>query len=227
MNQLSVSQIRRIDAIAIEEFGMLGLVLMENAGRGAADKILTHVPQGGSVVILCGPGNNGGDGLVIARHLHFAGCRVHVWMIGDAERMSPDAAANYAILKKTRVPCHVVAMSASAFPPAMIENLRDADAIVDAMLGTGAQGAPRGAMGQAIASANQGPGVRFAIDIPSGMDADTGVCHEPTFRAHHTLTFVASKIGFASANASMNAGIVTVLSIGVPPEVLERAEVLD
>ncbi len=238
---MSVAESRRIDSIAIEEYGMSGLVLMENAGRGAADVLRTMVPSDALVVILCGPGNNGGDGFVIARHLHAAGYRLAVWLLADPKRLSHDASVNHAILAKTQAAsrCLFETRSAAALQAAtddastvwlehplfdsLVDDLNQAQVIVDAMLGSGSVGAPRQPMGLAIELANRSIGHRVAIDIPSGFDADTGHCFDRVFRADRTLTFVASKIGFASPNARQAVGDVTVLPIGVPPEVVTLA----
>lgn len=220
----SLERIRAVDRIAIEDFAMPSTILMENAGRGAADWIIAQVPSIVRTSVLCGVGNNGGDGLVIARHLHAACIGVTVWMIGEPSRMTPDTAINYSILSKTSVPCRWIAIDANDDAlGSMPQDIAQADIILDALLGTGASGSPRGAMATAIRVANESPARRFAIDIPSGLDVGTGSPNKPTFRAEATLTFVASKIGFESPNALPYVGRVIVLPIGVPPEVIDRA----
>ena len=220
----SLERIRAVDRIAIADFAMPSTILMENAGRGAADWIIAHVPAHVRAAILCGVGNNGGDGLVIARHLHAAHIGVVVWMIGEPSRMTSDTATNYAILSKTSVPCRWIAMDSNDDElGSMIQDVTQADIILDALLGTGASGSPRGSIATAIRVANESPARRFAIDIPSGLDGGSGLPNTPTFRAEATLTFVASKIGFESPNALPYVGRVIVLPIGVPPEVIDRA----
>jgi NAD(P)H-hydrate epimerase len=240
---MTVDQLRRVDTIATRDFGMHSLVLMENAGRGAADHIARTAVGGAVIVILCGTGNNGGDGLVIARHLHGAQRQVRVWLIGSPDKLSEDAAANYRILERTSVPCTWLSgqpefsfdrevntpeddLSVASKDPIGLPSfdaLRSADVIVDAMLGTGARGEPRGWMAQLIAIANRCRAVRFAIDIPTGLDADLGRQGANVFRADETLTFVAPKLGFTQPAAIPVVGKLTVLPIGVPPEVLARA----
>lgn len=220
----SLERIRSVDRIAMERFGMPSLILMENAGRGAADWLIEKMAISDPVVILCGTGNNGGDGLVIARHLHAAQVPLCVWLVGDPARMTPDTATNFAILSKTRVSYEWIAIDTE--DAAMVRLRREiggAGMVIDALLGTGARGSPRGAMANAIEASNATSAQRVAIDIPSGLDGRTGLPGPPTFRAHTTLTFVASKIGFESANASPYIGRVVVLPIGVPPEVIESA----
>lgn len=227
---MSLEQIRAVDRIAMEAFGMPSTILMENAGRGAADWIIAHVAAHLRVVVLCGVGNNGGDGLVIARHLHAAGIGVVVWIIGEPSRMTADTASNYTILSKTRVPCRWFP-AGRCFPGdssdeetgLLTKDIAQADILIDALMGTGASGSPRGAMASAIRAANESSSRRFAIDIPSGLDGRTGLPNTPTFRAEATLTFVASKTGFESPSANPYVGRVIVLPIGVPPEVIDRA----
>jgi NAD(P)H-hydrate epimerase len=257
---MTVDQLRSVDAIATRDFGMHSLVLMENAGRGAADHIARFAASGAVIVILCGTGNNGGDGLVIARHLHGAQFQVRVWMIGSPDKLSEDAAANYRILERTSVPCTWLTgqpefsfdSDVNILENVILENvtednlpvaskdligmhpiemqardaLESADVIVDAMLGTGARGEPRGWMAHLITIANRCRALRFAIDIPTGLDADLGQHGANVFRADETLTFVAPKLGFAQPAAIPVVGKLTVLPIGVPPEVLARAMAL-
>lgn len=220
----SLERIRSVDRIAMERFEMSSLILMENAGRGAADWIVEEMASWAPVLILCGTGNNGGDGLVIARHLHAARIPLRVWLVGDPARMTPDTATNFAILSKTRIRYAWLALDAEDSATVPLRNeIGDAGMIIDALLGTGASGSPRGAMADAIEASNTSNAQRIAIDIPSGLDGRTGFPGTPTFQAHTTLTFVASKIGFESTNALPTIGRVVVLPIGVPPEVIEAA----
>lgn len=234
MTPLSVARLRRIDTIAIEEFGISSLVLMENAGRGAADRVADIAPRQGKIVILCGTGNNGGDGLVIARHLHAGNYPVSVWMIGAREKLTPDAKTNYGILTKTSVPLRWIAEEKTALSmdidttdamqtqSELEASLHSASVIVDAMLGTGVRGEPRGRMAQAIRIANSASAIRVAIDIPTGLDADTGTMATTTWLADHTLTLVAPKLCFTHTQVQRCLGAITVLPIGIPPEVLAR-----
>jgi NAD(P)H-hydrate epimerase len=228
--QLTLEQIRRVDKIAIDQFGISGLVLMENAGRGAADVIADHSPSQGRCVVFCGTGNNGGDGMVIARHLHSKGIRVTVLIAGSRSgrgKLSHDCRINLEILEKTRVPivwCSDVAEAnaGSELLPLHIRNeILQADSLVDALLGTGAKGAPRDSAAELIRTAKASSARRFAIDIPSGLDTETGLPAEPTFHADVTLTFVAEKPCFRMPTARAFLGKVVVLPIGIPPEVIE------
>jgi NAD(P)H-hydrate epimerase len=219
MRPLSRTEVREIDRRAIEEYGMSGLVLMENAGRGCVD-VLCEVGCHGPVVTVCGKGNNAGDGFVIARHLDLRGVPVKVVLIGAPEDLRGDAAANFSILSRCGVP--IIDLS-KRFDPAMFAGeLSGAEWIVDALLGTGATGAPRPPMDETIRQMNAAKAKRLAVDLPSGLDCDSGEPAEPTFRADHTCTFVAAKIGFTNPKAVSFLGQLHAVHIGVPRRVIDR-----
>jgi NAD(P)H-hydrate epimerase len=216
-NALSVQQIRELDILAIEHVGIPGVVLMENAGRGCAQFIYATLiaPEASHVLILCGPGNNGGDGFVIARHLRNAGVSVDVALAAAPEKSAGDAGINLAILRRMGLPL------LHAFEDDGLEAVRQAasraDVIVDALLGTGSSGAPRKAMAKMIEYANTAPRARrIAIDIPSGLDAETGAVHEPCFRAAATITMLAPKLGFSTPAGREVLGRVIAVDIGTP-----------
>ena len=218
---LTCEQIREVDVLAIEHVGIPGLVLMENAGRGVANFIydLLVNPRRERVLILCGPGNNGGDGFVVARHLRNAGVQVTVALAVPREKTKGDAAVNLRIYQKTGEPL------IDAFEPDGLEKTRReaerADVIVDGLLGTGSKGAPRGTIAELIKLANAAPRARrVAIDIPSGLDGDSGEAAEPCFRANATLTFVAAKVGCTKPPADPFVGRLIVVDIGVPRELI-------
>jgi NAD(P)H-hydrate epimerase len=210
MRALSREQVRAVDRRAIDVYGMSGLVLMENAGRGCVD-VLQSLGCGGPVAVVCGKGNNAGDGFVIARHLSIRGIAVKVLLTAPAAELRGDAAANFAIILKCGLP--ILDFSES--------ELSGADWIVDALLGTGSTGAPRPPMDVAIRAMNASPARKLAVDLPSGLDCDTGVPADPTFRADHTCTFVATKLGFANPLAAPYLGQVHILDIGTPPRIAE------
>ena len=183
---------------------------MENAGRGCTD-ILCQIGVTGPVVICCGKGNNAGDGFVIARHLDLRGHRVKVLLWSDHELLSGDAAINYKILSKTKVPIVFLGDDHRK----LVDELIGADWIIDALLGTGAKGAPRPPLDRVIHHLNEFAGRKLAVDIPSGLDCDSGEPARSTFRAHHTCTFVAQKTGFLQEQARPYLGQVHVLDIGI------------
>jgi NAD(P)H-hydrate epimerase len=214
---LTREQVRAVDRRAIDEYGMSGLVLMENAGRGCVD-VLARIGIAGLVVVCCGKGNNAGDGFVIARHLDLREYAARVLLCGDPNELTGDAAANYRILAKSDVPIRVLGAG-----EALARELSGADWIVDALLGTGAKGEPRPPLDEVIAALNAAPARRLAVDLPSGLDCDTGDAARFTFQADHTCTFVAEKRGFLSPDAKRYLGQVHVLDIGAPRKLIEEA----
>jgi len=228
MNQpLTRDQVRCVDRIAIEEFHVPGIVLMENAGRNAAPIIRrqyfaqtgsaggdSEAPRPNRVVVFCGSGNNGGDGLVIARHLF--NCSVPV-VIAPTRPDGPttrDAATNFAICR---------AMNIEQADPASVA-LQSRDVVVDALLGTGFSGSVRKPLAAVIKRINAAPlaGV-VAIDVPSGLDCDTGKASGACIRADLTITFVATKVGFATESAKPRLGTIHICDIGAPRQALQRA----
>jgi NAD(P)H-hydrate epimerase len=223
---LTRAQSRAVDEIAIGEFGMLGLVLMENAGRNCAEFLQSVISERANlsdwpIVICCGKGNNGGDGLVIARHLANAGLSPLVLLWANPHELTGDAAANYAILEKMK--SKIVCISDDAWDATLAAVPRGKAILIDALLGTGAKGEPREPFAQAIAWINTHAGLVFAIDLPSGLDADTGCASRNTIKADYTLTFVTQKTGFRSEGAEAYLGDVQVIDIGVPRVVMEMA----
>jgi len=194
---------------------MTGLVLMENAGRGAAEWIAQHAAEG-PLGILAGKGNNAGDGFVIARHLQLLGRQPTLLQISDPEELSGDAAANWNIAQQSHIPCEVGTPTR--------ERLQEFAVLVDALLGTGVTGAPRAPLDDVIRQANACRAQRIAVDIPSGLDCDSGEPADPCFQADVTLSFVASKRGFTNENAAPFVGRVIPLSIGVPLELLQAVD---
>lgn len=215
---LTRAQVREVDRRAIEDYGLPGLVLMENAGRNAAD-LLRELGIHGPVVICCGKGNNAGDGFVVARHLENHGFDVRVLLTSPSHSFTGDTATNFAILQRAGTPL--------VEPPADIvtawrSELARADWIVDALLGTGTQGTVREPFASAIAAINAANRRVLAVDLPSGLDCDTGTALGCCVRARHTATFVARKPGFDLNGASEFTGEVHVLDIGVPRALLRE-----
>lgn len=216
--RLTRAQVREVDRRAIEVYGMSGLVLMENAGRGCADRLVS-LGIAGPLAICCGHGNNGGDGFVIARHLHLRGCQPRVLLVGNPAALRGDAAANYQILQHCEVPIDRL----ETWDATVVDRVLDSvDWVVDALLGTGASGQPRAPLDQLIPRLNGLAVKRLAIDLPSGLDCDTGVPARNTIRADHTCTFVAAKTGFDTPMAREYLGRVVVLDIGVPPRIVRE-----
>ena len=218
---LTREQIRRVDRLALEAYGMTGLVLMENAGRNAAQLIRQQYGEKGAAFIVCGCGNNGGDGCVIARHLANAGWDVSLLIVGDPARMTEDMSANFRIAKAMGLR-HEVAPDAEQARP-MLAKIKPDNVVVDALLGTGFQGEVRSPLAELIRDLNEVPkSGMVAIDVPSGLDCQTGVPSNAAIMADLTITFVARKAGFDSPQAASCVGQVEVADIGVPRKLIEE-----
>lgn len=219
---LTREQVREFDRRAVDEYGISGLVLMENAGRGATD-VLCEQGISGPVAVCCGRGNNAGDGFVIARHLDLRGYDVRVMLWCEPDDLQGDAAANYAVLERCGVPIDVFGTRHDA--DRLCQCLNGAAWIVDALLGTGARGEPRPPYDAVIDQLNSHDTSIMAVDLPSGLDCDTGVAAQQTIRATHTCTFVAAKPGLVASEAEPYVGELHVLDIGAPRKLFE--EMLD
>jgi len=217
---LSRDEVRALDRRAIEEYGVPSVVLMENAGRGAAE-VLRSVGIHGRVVICCGKGNNGGDGYVIARHLDIWQVPVSVLLFARPEELTGDAAVNYGMIAKAGLPIEVYADNPLDLT-AVRDQLATAEWVVDALFGTGLQGPVRPPLDATIAAINASPARVLAADIPSGLDCDSGQPLGPTVRARHTATFAALKKGFANRASQQWTGQVHVVDIGVPRKLLSE-----
>jgi NAD(P)H-hydrate epimerase len=212
---ISRDQARELDRRAVVDYGMASIVLMENAGRGVADR-LCQLGIAGPVFICCGGGNNGGDGFVVARHLDLRGYEVRVLLLGDPAKLGGDAAATFQIIERSGL--RIV----RADDATLERELADASWIVDALLGTGASGEPRPPMARAIDLVNASGRPILAVDVPSGLDCDTGRPSSHTIKAAHTCTFVAAKPGFLLPEAAPYVGVLHVLDIGAPRKLVDE-----
>ncbi|MCA9105106.1 MAG: NAD(P)H-hydrate epimerase [Planctomycetales bacterium] len=213
---LTRNEVRQIDRWAIESLGLPGIALMENAGAGTA-RILSRETEnqgGGPVIILCGPGNNGGDGFVIARHLWNVQIPVVVHTAIPSDRYHGDALINLQVAQRLGID---VRMSAKAEPEAVVRGEHGAKPswIVDALLGTGATGQLREPIRSWVEAANAIDCRRLAVDLPTGLDADEGVLELPIFQADVTATFVGLKPGLLQQAAQRWVGRIEVVGIGV------------
>lgn len=221
---VTAQEMREMDRRTIEEFGIPGLLLMENAGL----QVVHHAERrfGGwedkRVLVLCGSGNNGGDGMVVARQIARRGAQVQVVLTADPDKVKGDALTNLHIVQKLGLPLHV------------LRSVEELDAIwergwhlvVDALLGVGITGEVRGLVGEVIRFLERRTDVPIvAVDIPSGIDADTGAVCGCAVRATLTVTFGAMKVGLAVYPGAEYAGEVVVADIGIPEEVVAQAEV--
>lgn len=220
---MSRDEVRAVDRVAIERFHIPGIVLMENAGRGAAE-LLDSLGIDGPIGICCGKGNNGGDGFVIARHLANRGYDVRVFLFCDPQDLTGDAEINYRIVEASGLAPKVLTDPDEAGVAGALANC---DWIIDALLGTGTRGSVREPFPAVIEAINHSPGRVLAVDLPSGLDCDTGEPLGCCVRADQTATFVAPKLGFEKEPSREYCGTVHVIDIGVPEAVLKEAAAED
>lgn len=219
---LTRAEVREVDRVAIEELGVPGVVLMENAGRGLADATLRALaelgaaPAGPGPAIVCGKGNNGGDGFVLARHLELAGWSPRVACCGVLAEatVEGDAAVNRRVLERAGVALREAPTGEAL--AALLAEWADAPLVVDAVFGTGLAGALREPGVGWVRALDEAAAPKLAVDIPSGLDCDTGQPLGGAVRARWTVTFVAPKAGFAAAGAEAYTGAVEVVAIGCP-----------
>ena len=222
---LTREQARDLDRRSAEEFGLPTLLLMENAGRGCAELFVRLNPERKPALILCGPGNNGGDGFVMARHLDNAGWPVVVQVIAADEGGPEDAAVNLDVVARSGIPaarCHPDKfLDPTRYLPFLMASFEPVGWVVDALFGTGLTrplGDPYSELARLLDVAGKSV---FALDIPSGLDCDSGEPLGPTVRATHTATFVAPKRGFLNPASKEWTGEVHVIDIGAPRRLVE------
>ncbi len=217
---MSRDEVRAVDRWAIDEIGVPGVVLMENAGRSCAERVIEHLEgvKTPRVCIFCGTGNNGGDGYVIARHLLNRGVDVRVVVGGRLEKITGDARVNLGVLQRLGHPIERIELDGPDLPGQIRSLAGRADMIVDALFGTGLQGPLRGDYQKLVETINALGIPILAVDIPSGLDCDTGQPLGAAIQAVCTVTFVAIKKGFrASPQSTDYTGKVHVASIGIEP----------
>lgn len=212
--RLTRQQIREIDRRSIEEFHIPGIVLMENAARAVAEASMQFLSgTGKNALILCGGGNNGGDGLAVARHLHNRSIDVSIGLTVDPEKYQGDALVNWNVVKAMEL--RTARITAEAISQSRT------DLIIDAIFGTGLQQVPRPPFGEIVAAIKQLGQPVLAVDLPSGMDCDTGQALGDCISATLTVTFVAEKAGFEHPSAKALLGEVLVGDIGCPIELIQ------
>lgn len=223
MKLAKAAEMRGLDSRAIGEYGIPGVVLMENAGRATVEAIRRWRGQlaGLTVAILVGPGNNGGDGLVIARHLHQAGARVVLVALVRPETFRGDAAINWGIVRK--IGLKVIPAASEEEVLACQGEFCRADLLVDAIFGTGLKRAVEGHFATMIALMNRSGRPIVAVDIPSGLDSDGGQPLGSCVRADLTVTYGLAKPGQFIHPGAGYAGRLEVVDIGIPPEIVHDA----
>ncbi|HZF09041.1 MAG TPA: NAD(P)H-hydrate dehydratase [Thermoanaerobaculia bacterium] len=226
MRLLSAEAMQTVDRAAIDELGIPGPVLMENAAIGVVDAIGESFPDADSVAIFCGPGNNGGDGLAVARHLAVRGYDVYVFLVFSGRKPSADAKAQLAICRKMELPIEELRCEEDEDDDDLvdaIEAARETDLIVDALFGTGLARPLDGAVAILVDGLNDLPVPRVAVDIPSGLHGSRGEIFGPHVEADLTVTFAAPKIAHVFPPAAGAVGELVVADLGIPPSLVEAA----
>ncbi|HYG62528.1 MAG TPA: NAD(P)H-hydrate dehydratase [Thermoanaerobaculia bacterium] len=223
MRILTAEAMREVDRAAIEELGIPGLVLMENAAIGVVDAIGEVYPEADSAAIFCGPGNNGGDGLAVARHLAARGYGVEVFLVsgrGRPVRLAGDAGTQLDICRKLELPIRELAPGDGLAPALAVA--RESGLVVDALFGTGLGRPLEGIFAELVRALNELPVPRVAVDLPSGLSGSRTDVFGPCLRADLTVTFAAPKLAHVFPPAAGWVGELIVTDLGFPPALIER-----
>lgn len=217
---LTREHVRRIDRYAIEQLGIRGVVLMENAGRNVADAVERFCGgrvEGLRIAVVAGAGNNGGDGFVVARHLAMRGAQCVTFVVVPQDKITGDARENLTCLR-------ALGQDVRFCEPekGLSGQLQDFVMIVDAIGGTGISGRLRGVLAQAVEQVNASGVPVVAVDIPTGLDCDSGLAEGPAIHAALTVTLCARKKGFDHPGSASFTGEVVLADIGVPAETVAR-----
>jgi len=219
MKLVTTEQMRSLDRAAIEDYGIPGVVLMENAGRAVAEAAAQMLDDSGRVVVVCGRGNNGGDGFVAARHLSNQSVAVEIYLLAAIDDLEGDAATNCHIAQQMSLPIFENPDQAT-----LEAAVNSADLVIDAILGTGISGEVRGAAREAIEAINQSTAPVVAVDIPSGISGDTGQVMGVAVRADCTLTFGLPKVGHYCYPGRDHCGEIELVDISLPAALVAAAD---
>ena len=220
MKVVTAHTMQDIDKRTIDEFGIPGLKLMENAGRSCSDEIIAHHGVKGRAVVIAGKGNNGGDGFVIARLLSQRGWDIKVYVMAGRDQISGDAAINL-----ERLPQDIIhyCPHEGQLPALHMEHIFQADVIVDALLGTGLRSNIAGVYMEAIELINASGRPVVAVDIPSGIHGTTGRVLGDAVRAATTVTFAFAKLGHVLYPGAEHTGKLVIVDIGIPHQLMDSA----
>ena len=229
MKIITAAQMQALDKRAIEQLGLPGAVLMETAGRGVVSAIEARIGPSGNgrqATVLCGVGNNGGDGFVIARELHYRGFRVHVFTIGDRGKMSDDAKLHYQVMQGAGVKDrHFTKSPEKRDLRALRRSLSRSAVIVDAMVGIGLESDLREPLKTFVQQVDgRHEGLVVAVDVPSGVQADSGTVLGAAVQADLTCGMAALKLGVVSGEGRAVAGELAVVDIGIPPAWIDATD---
>jgi len=219
---LTREEMRELDRTAIEDYQIPGIILMENAGRNVVEEVLKMLPghQNRKIAVLCGKGNNGGDGFVIARHLHNKNISTEVFLFAKTSEILKhgDAGTNLRILINMKVAVREVLDLASIY--SVVKNFSNYDLLIDALFGTGLSGIVREPFKTLIKGVNDLNKTIISVDIPSGLDCNNGNVLGAAVKASKTVTFAVNKRGFSLGDGPDYTGDVVVTDISIPKELL-------
>jgi NAD(P)H-hydrate epimerase len=213
---------KAIDKIAIEEYGIPGIVLMESAGREVASvaKQMLEEKNTNSVILFCGKGNNGGDGFVAARYLINAGLKPCIYIVGARDGIKKDSLSNLEILLRMGLQIHD--FMDSSHLSTVKEEVRHSDLIIDAIFGTGLSGQLEGVAKETVEFLNELKIPILSVDIPSGLEADQGIPLGCAVKAVKTVTMAVAKKGFFVNEGPLFVGELSVADIGIPQEIIQK-----
>lgn len=218
MEVLKSHKIREIDEYCIQQLKIPGIILMENAARKVVENINTT--DFNKYTIVSGTGNNGGDGLVVARHLYTLGKKVEVYIVGDIAKMSQDCKINYKIVKNLRIKIDFISNMEDLYP--LRESINQSEVVIDAIFGTGLKRDVEGIFNSVISVININSKHIISVDVPSGINSDNGHVMGNAIQANKTITFQVLKRGFLNYGTDSYTGKVVVEDIGIPEFVVEN-----
>ncbi len=214
---IRVAEMRKIEESAIRDYGMPSLLLMENAGRNVSEVIRDKFKPC-KVLLMIGRGNNGGDGLVVARYLANLGFQTQILLLADADTLKPDPLLNLRIVRKMSLP--ITRVTEASTENDLLGYCRVADLVVDALFGVGIHSPLTGVNESAVRAMTYCGKPVISIDIPSGLDADTGDVHGVAVKAMMTLTLAIKKLGLCVGEGPAHAGEIEVIDLGIPRELI-------
>ncbi len=222
MRQVSADEMRELDQMAMQQYGIPSLLLMENAGRGVSDwireKFGQFKPQAVSILIFCGKGNNGGDGLVAARHLKNHGFQVQIVLIAFPTTLKEEAAVNFNITSRMHIPTIIIE------EPMDLRNvpnmINESDIIIDALFGTGLNSPLTDIYHETVKLINESQKKIVAVDVPSGLNSDTGEVLGIAVKANMTATLGLPKKGLYEKAGPEHCGEIRVIDISLPKDIL-------
>lgn len=221
MRILTAEAMQGVDRRAIEELGVPSIVLMENAALGVVEALGESFPEAAAVAVFCGPGNNGGDGLAVGRHLAVRGYRPWLFLATGGKELKGDAGLQLEICRRMQLPIEELGEDDDL--AAVLARAREADLVVDSLFGTGLGRPLEGWYAELVRGLNRLPVPRLAVDLPSGLSGSRSEVFGPSIQADLTVTFAALKVAHVFPPAAEAVGEVVVADLGIPPELVAAA----